>query len=303
MVKRSFVAAILLAAVFTASGCSLRAIAVNQLGNALASGGDVFASDDDPELVGDALPFSLKLIESLLAENPRHRGLLVAAARGFTQYSYGWVQRKADELEPVDPVAAATQRDRARRLYLRARNYGLRALSADAGFAQALSERPSETLTSLKRDDLDALYWTAASWGLLISSSKDQPDVVADLPLVGSMIDRAVELDESYGKGALHSFLISYEPNRPGGGADGLVRARRHFEWAVELSQGRLASPYVTLAEVVSVQTQNHAEFEEMLQRALAVDPDAVKEWRVENHLAQQRARWLLAHQQELFID
>lgn len=303
MVKRSFVAAILLAAVFTASGCSLRAIAVNQLGNALASGGDVFASDDDPELVGDALPFSLKLIESLLAENPRHRGLLVAAARGFTQYSYGWVQRKADELESVDPVAAATQRDRARRLYLRARNYGFRALSADAGFTQALSERTSETLASLKRDDLDALYWTAASWGLLIASSKDQPDVVADLPLVGSMIDRAVELDESYGKGALHAFLISYEPNRPGGAADGLVRARRHFERAVELSQGRLASLYVTLAEVVSVQTQNHAEFEEMLQRALAVDPDAVKEWRVENHLAQQRARWLLAHQQELFID
>lgn len=301
--KRSFVAAILLAAVLTASGCSLRAVAVKQLGNALAAGGDVFASDDDPELVGDALPFSLKLIESLLAEDPDHRGLLLAAARGFTQYSYGWVQQKADELESSDPAAAAVQRDRARRLYLRARDYGLRALSADSGFTQALTERPGETLAAMKRADLDPLYWTAASWGLLIASSKDQPEVVADLPVVGAMIDRAVELDESYGNGALHAFLISYEPNRPGGGADGLARARRHFQRSVELSQGRLASPYVTLAEVVSVQTQNRAEFEEMLQRALAVDPDAVKQWRVENRLAQQRARWLLAHQQELFID
>src|SRR5688572_29121188 len=77
--------------VVLASGCSLRTLAVNQLGNALASGGTTFSADDDPELVGAALPFSLKLMESLLAESPHHKALLTAAARGFTQYSYGWV--------------------------------------------------------------------------------------------------------------------------------------------------------------------------------------------------------------------
>ena len=33
------------------AGCSLRAIAVNKLGDALAREGEVFSSDDDPELV------------------------------------------------------------------------------------------------------------------------------------------------------------------------------------------------------------------------------------------------------------
>src|SRR3954453_18854429 len=84
------------------SGCSFKRFAVNQVGNALAGGGTTFASDDDPELVKAAVPFSLKLMESLLAESPRHEGLLFATASGFTQYSYAFVQQDADEMEGKD---------------------------------------------------------------------------------------------------------------------------------------------------------------------------------------------------------
>ena len=61
------------------SGCSIRRYAINQIGDALASGSSTYASDEDLELVGEALPFGLKLIESLLAESPKHKGLLLAA--------------------------------------------------------------------------------------------------------------------------------------------------------------------------------------------------------------------------------
>jgi len=80
-----------------ASGCSVKKMAVNKLGNALAAGGSTFASDDDPELVRAAVPFSLKLMESLLAESPKHKGLLFATASGFTQFAYAFVQQDADE--------------------------------------------------------------------------------------------------------------------------------------------------------------------------------------------------------------
>src|SRR5713226_3017295 len=80
-------------------GCSVKKIAINKLGDSLANGGTTFASDDDPDLVGQALPFSLKLMESLLAENPKHRGLLTAACKGFTEYSYAFIQEEADEVE------------------------------------------------------------------------------------------------------------------------------------------------------------------------------------------------------------
>src|SRR5215510_8014881 len=98
-------------------GCSVRRIAVNKLGDALAAGGTTFASDDDPELVKAAVPFSLKLMESLLAESPNHEGLLFATASGFTQYAFAFVQQEADEMEDKDVAKAAEIRVRARKLY------------------------------------------------------------------------------------------------------------------------------------------------------------------------------------------
>src|SRR5664280_1010587 len=83
------------------AGC-IKKFAINRLGDALAGSGTTFSSDDDPDLIRGATPFSLKLIESLLAETPRHRGLLFAASSNFTQYTYAFVQEDADEAEDQD---------------------------------------------------------------------------------------------------------------------------------------------------------------------------------------------------------
>ena len=63
------------------SACSIKQTAVNMIGDALSGGGGVYASDEDPELVFEALPFGLKTYESLLETSPEHRGLLQAAAK------------------------------------------------------------------------------------------------------------------------------------------------------------------------------------------------------------------------------
>jgi hypothetical protein len=286
------------------AGCSsIQSVAVNKLGDALSQEGSVFSSDDDPQLVGDALPFSLKLMESVLADSPRHRGLLLGTLRGFTEYSYGWVDQPAREIESADPQLSAQRQARARKLYLRARGYGLRAFEVQQpGFEARLRAAPLEAVRAIGVKDVPLLYWTASAWGLAISLSKDQPELIAELPIVEALIDRALELDETFADGAIHVFLINYEPNRPGGTGDPLVRARHHFDRAVELSHGTLASPFVTFAESISVQTQNRAEFESLLHRALAIDPDARPASRLENYLAQQHARWLLTHADDLFL-
>src|ERR1044071_3974376 len=76
------------------SGCSIRRYALNQASDALAGSGSSFSSDDDPELVKAAAPFSLKLMESLLAENPQHTGLVTGGRSGFTPYAYPFVQQR-----------------------------------------------------------------------------------------------------------------------------------------------------------------------------------------------------------------
>lgn len=303
MPRRRLLLIALTAACLCAS-CSVKRFAINRLGDSLAESGTTFASDDDPDLVGAALPFSLKLIESLLAESPKHRGLLFAASSGFTQYAYAWVQQEADELEETDLAKAAALKQRARRLYRRARNYGLRGLEAGCpGFAKALESEPKAAVRAARTRDVPLLYWTAASWGSLISLSKDDPEVIAGQPQVEALIDRALELDEAFDRGAIHSFLVAYETSRPGGTKEGAARARKHYGRAMELSGGHLASPLVSLAENVSLPDQNRKEWEELLGRALAVDADARPELRLANLVAQRRARWLLSRTKDLFLE
>ncbi|HWA27525.1 MAG TPA: TRAP transporter TatT component family protein [Lacunisphaera sp.] len=285
-------------------GCAtVNRVAVNKLGDALAGGGTVFAGDNDPDLVREAAPFSLKLMESLLAATPDHTGLRLAAASGFTQYAYAFVQADAEAREETDVTAAAALRARACRLYLRGRDHGLRGLeSVHTGFGAALRQSPRQAVQSCRRSDVPLLYWTAAAWASAIAVGKDRPELIADLPQAEALIDRALVLDEAYDHGAIHAFLAAYELSRPGGTGDPVERARVHYERAVALSEGGQAGPFLTYAENVCVRRQDRAQFESLLRRALAIDPDARPEWRLVNLIMQARARRLLAQADDLFL-
>ncbi len=287
-----------------ATGCSIRRFAINQVGNALASGGSTFTSDEDPDLVAAAIPFGLKTYESLLAELPNHTGLLLAAASGFTEYAYAFVDLKADEAKEESVDRADALRERARKLYLRANRYGMRGLEARyPGFGSAVDIDAVTTLKRVRKADVSLLYWSAASLGLAISSSKGSPEAIAELPLVEMMVNRIAELDERYENGAVPEFLITLEAARSGVRLDDREAAmRRHFDRALEISKGKRAGTYVSFAENASVPAQNAAEFRAMLEKALAVDVDADPGTRLANIVAQQRARWLLRHQSEFFL-
>lgn len=294
---------LLLLAGLAGSGCSLlRRAALDQVADTLASGA-TFASDEDPDLIKAAAPFSLKLTESLLAETPQHRGLLCAAAGGFTQYAFAFVQQEADELEARDLAGAEALRTRARRLYLRAQVYGLRGLEVEhPGFPDAVLANPSAAVRAATTADVPLLYWTAAAWAAAIALSKDNPALIAQIPAMEAVMDRALELDEGYGRGAIHTFLIAYEMHRRGASGDPAARAREHFERAMVLSDGKNAAPLVALAEAVTVQRQDVKEFASLLNRALAIDPGANPDTRLLNLVMQRRARWLLSQKADLFL-
>ncbi len=295
---------LLLLAWIGGSGCSLlRRSALNRVANAVAGSGTTFASDEDPDLIKAAAPFSLKLMESLLAETPQHQGLLSAAASGFTQYAFAFVQQEADELEARDLAAAEALRTRAKRLYLRAHTYGLRGLEVEhPGLPNALLANPRAAVRATTTADLPLLYWTAIAWAAAISLSKDTPELIAQIPIMEALMDRALELDESYDRGAIHTFLVTYEMSRQGAPGDPAARARTHFERAMALSEGKNAAPLVALAEAVAVKKQDVKEFESLLNRALIINPEANLDTRLLNVVMQRRARWLLSREAELFL-
>ncbi len=287
----------------TLSGCSIKKVAINALGNALSEGTSSFGKDDDPELVRDAVPFGLKTIEMLIEQSPKHKGLLTAASSGFTQYSYAFVQQDADFIEEQDFDRAREMRVRAKKLYLRALEYGMRSIETEfPGFRDKLRKNPDAALAKMTRKHVPRLYWTGASWAAAFAINKADADLAADQTLIEKMMQRALALDDTWNMGAIHDFFISWEAGHASSGGS-YEKARQHFDRSVALSKGLRASPYVSLAESVSVPTQNKKEFQEILNTALKIDINQAPDQKLANVIAQRRARWLLGRVDELFTD
>lgn len=293
------IACLLLAAL---AACSPGQYVARRAADALAVPGATWAADDDPELIAAATPFALKTIESLLDRAPDHAGLRLAAARGFSQYAYAFVQLPADAVEETDVGAAYAQRERARRLYLRARDHALAGLGlGDADAVARMTRATASPLARVGADRLPWLYWAAASWAAAIALGKDQPALIATLPVVTALLARAEALDPDFDGGGLHVLLIAFETGRPDAPRDAMARARGHFERAVALTAGRSAAPFVALAEAVAATHGDRAEFRSLLSGALAVEVATPSPLRLANLVGQRRARWLLAQTDSLF--
>jgi predicted anti-sigma-YlaC factor YlaD len=287
----------------TISSCSIKGMAINSVANALAgqggSGeGNVYLTDDDPILVGEALPFSLKLMETILQETPEHEGLLVATATGFVSYAEMWVLRPSMYLEDTDYYAARDQRMRATKLFLRARDYAARALNLKyPGITERLKQAPNEAVAEFEADDLPAVYWFTAALGRAISTDPSDAGLLVQGRTVRAALERCLELDEAWGHGALHEFQMSI-PEQLGGSPE---RAEIAYARAMELNEGRSVGPMVALAETVFVPREDREGFERILNHVLEFDPEEYPENRLVNILAQKHADWLLSRVDDLF--
>jgi hypothetical protein len=290
--------------VVLATACSPRHYALEKVADAISQTGEggAFARDDDPELVRDAVPFALKTMESLADKLPEDANLRLALARGFTQYGYGFVEQPAELRQSPDLEEVA----RARRLYLRARQYGLDGLKIQRGIGEqqlGVEKEREAALAKLRKEDVPLVYWTLVPWAAAIAANKRDIALVGDLPIVAALLDRALLLDEAFDHGALHEFSINFDPARPEGTTP--EKQKAHFDRAMTLSNGTRISPVVTYAQQVAAPAQDKKQYLSLLGQAVSFDvdkPEARKD-RLANVLAQRRAKYLLDHVDDVFSD
>ena len=233
------------AAVLLFSSCSIQKLAINAVADALgggSTGGSAFTTDNDPELVGDALPFALKLYETLLEQAPEHTGLLQTTGLGFVMYSNAYVQSPADTLPEWEFEKQEEMYARAKKLYLRGRDYIFRSLDIKyPGFLDSVESGDlPQFVRQIGEEDIDALYWGSAGWFAAIAINVFDFELTLQTPMAKAMMDRAYELNPDYGDGTLDDFYIMYYAGLPAdmGGSD--EKAAYHFKRAVEVSQGRV---------------------------------------------------------------
>ncbi len=276
------------------SGCAVRPYVLNQTADVLSGQG--LSDEDDLQLAREASPFYLKTSESVLRQTPGHLKLAEAVSAGFTQYAYAFVAFEAEKMDSSQPDVAAQMRERAARLYARAHRHAMAALEKNQpGFAMALSQNDVKKHPKLTPAEVPLAYWAAASLGGKISMSKDDPDVVADLPVSMRLAELAWQTDPTFGQGALTSLMGTLEAARLGGSRQ---KAERLFDQAIAMGQGKEAGPLVAKAEGVALPNQDKTQFEQLLQQALKVSQQHRS---LQNEVMRERAQWLLLSADDLF--
>jgi predicted anti-sigma-YlaC factor YlaD len=287
--------------------CSIKKLAMNQVANALTTqtSSTVFSGDNDPELVGDALPFAIKLYESLMAADPGHIGLKLKTGSLYIMYANAFLQTPALMLPGSEFKMQEFNYKRAKNLYLRGRDILLAALELKhPGFRQDLQKKLyARALAATNKKDVPLLYWAGAGWLGAYAIDPFDMDLGMTMPAAGALMNRVLELEENYAGGAIHEFYILYYGSLPEYMGGSLRKAREQFDKAVAISAGKSSTPYIALATTVSVKEQNLGEYQSLLKQALAVDPDADPENRLLNILNRRKALWLTEHADDFFLE
>lgn len=287
---------------FFVVSCSPVTYITNELGRTFEHAGVVYQTENDPILVREAFPFNLKTLDILLTSAPDNVSLLAAASSAYTMYAYAFILEDADRLSSENYRAGKAVYSRALNLFLRGKEYGIRALEQKyPNIRKILIDQPAQDEFSFRQDDIAIIYWTAVAIAGSISASQGAPEYLVQLPIVGWLFEQALSLNADWNNGTLYTAMISYSISRPDAGPNAEQIARSYFAKAITASGGIDCSPYIAMAEAVSVKNQNRAEFEELLNAALAIDVDKNPENRLANILAQDRATWLLSRADELF--
>jgi tetratricopeptide (TPR) repeat protein len=252
-----------------------------------------FMQQQDIDLAEQGTPTFLLFLDGLIVHSPKDKTLLLSGAKAYSSYTAAFVGDKYPERNKI--------------LAEKAREYAFRAFSLhNRKFAKAKDKPHSEFVTylpSFGEKDLPYLFYVATCWAGWIQANSESWDAIADLPKVQSLFERTIELDESFYYGASHTFmgvLLTIRPPSLGGRPE---EARKHFERALELGQGRFLPTYVMYAKHYAKLVYKEKLFNDLLDSVLDSPVDEISELILINRLARRQARDLIddARKEEYF--
>lgn len=246
------------------------------------------ANNDDPETVREGAAAYLLMLDGMIHSDPENEALLTKAATLYSTYGAAFVQ---------DP-------ERARKLSTRALDYAARAVCVrypdDCGLRQVNFEVFKSRLQRIERKDVPVFFTLGSAWAGWIQAHKGDLEAVAELSRVEVIMQRIVDIDETYQQGSVHLYLGTFAilvPPALGGQPE---VARDHFERAITLSKGENLMAKVVYAQQYARMVYDRDLHDRLLTEVLAANPQ-VPEMVLQNTLAQDRARALMAGADDYF--
>ena len=247
--------------------------------------------NSDVELVREAMPASLVQMDGFIEADPENEDLLLRASEANGGYAFLFLM---DSDKP-----------RARELFGKAKQYALRVLLKSKAFYEAFDqgeEAFSKSLEDFHKDDVRALFFAANSWLSWIGlAHAEDPSALTDLPKVEAIMDRIIELDDTFNYGGVHALLGAYLASRPVMLGGSPTEADWHFKQAFQISDSKYLMWKYLYAKFYAVQTQDRELFIQTLQEVIAAPEDLLPEKIFVNEAARMKSRILLAEVDELF--
>ena len=300
-----------LVALLTLSGCvSFDKLALNIVGDSLSAEGSntVFTGDNDTKLVGDSLPFAIKMYESLSSANPSHAGLARSVGMLYVMYANAFVAGPSDYygVDRFDEKQAAQKR--AINLYLRGRDFVAKSLELKhPGFKAAWASLDPKVwqnlLPKFTKADVSSLYWFSAGHMAAFSTNPMDMNLSAPVPKVIKLLNRAYELFPDYQKATLDELFVSVYASLPAEMGGDPAKALVHYDLAQKKTAGQSSGAYLARATGIDLPKQNKAHFVEMLNKVLEIDAQADPDTTLPTLLNQEKARWYLGQLDDLFIE
>ncbi len=298
----------LLIFVLFAAGCDLQRLTVDQTADILHTGSVALDRESDPQFAREALPASLKTLETFLVSSPDNRKLLELVARGYYSYAFGFLEGDLEraKIEYAEEATINSLNRRAVLHYLRSREYGFRLLDKPALKKAAEAndiEKLKAELKKLEKEDVPGLFWAGFGWASAINLSQDNPDLVAGLGTVEVMMKRVEELDENYFDGGIHLFFGVFYASRPEMYGGKPEEAKKHFDRAMEMfGTQNLMIPFL-YARFYAPQVQDKELFATLLHQVATANMETEPDRRLNNEIAAERARFWLEHADELIFE
>lgn len=245
-------------------------------------------NQDDPQTAKAAIPSYMVLVDSLIEGNPDEPKLLAAAANLYASYGAVFAEEPA----------------RAARLTARARRYGLRAMCLryeDAcDWRSDNYEEFAQSLAGVDTRDAEFLYTYGVATLAYLRAHSDEWDTLAELPQVEALFQRYLEIAGDEASPSTHTYmgiLLTLRPPALGGKPE---EARKHFEKAIAMTDGRDLSAKVEYARGYAKLLYERELHDRLLGEVLEADPYA-DGLTLSNVLAQEDARVLLAEADAYF--
>jgi hypothetical protein len=292
-------------------GCSgfIRKSAVKSTSVILLNGQPAMQMESDYELARQAIPGALKTVESFWMNQPGNPNLRRILTEGYCQYGTAFVE---DDWEVAvfkkDLDAIEYHNTRSTHIFTRCLNYAL--MQLPERWKKDLFAEPevvAKLIAETGGEHRFAMMFAGMALGSIINHNLTRIEMLAHLPTVELIMKRVIQIDEKGLPANKQHAALPYvalgmfhsaRPKAMGGNPD---EAKRNFETAIKITDGKFLLARTLMAFRVGKQTNDRKYFHEELKKVIETDPAIWPEQRLANEVAHRKARRYLSKEKEIF--